>query len=356
MTKNPVYIGMDFGTYKTSVTCSNGRREVFYTAVGWPADYVARSMLGTDVVFGEGVVQQRLALNVVRPFAKGILKYRDLDETEMSSEDVEQHKEAASLLVSHAVSLMRPPPHAPVFGVIGSPSRATTTNKKVIMEAASSAFDAVLIVPEPFTVAYGMNRLTETLVIDIGAGTTDLCPMCGRYPTDEDQVTVPMGGDMIDEKFKELLAEKYPDVQVSEKMTRDIKEKYGFVHDVNERAVVKLPVGGQREEVDVTEPLKEACRTIVPPIIDAIQQVISRFDPEFQQPLLNNIVLGGGGSQLNGLDHLIEESLVKFGGGNVTKVYDSVFAGAAGALKLAMGTPEDYWDKIRLVDSRPAVA
>jgi len=356
MNKKPVYIGMDFGTFKTSVACSNGRREVLYTAVGWPKDYVARSVLGCDVVFGEDVVQQRLSLDVVRPFAKGILKYRDLDETEIPLEDVEKHKEAASLLVSHAVSLMQPPPHVPVFGVIGSPSRASKTNKKVIMEAANSAFDAVLIVPEPFTVAYGMNRLTDTLVIDIGAGTTDLCPMCGRYPTDEDQVTVPMGGDMIDEKFKELLAEKYPDVQVSEKMTRDIKEKYGFVHDVNERAVVKLPVGGQRKEVDVTEPLKEACRTIVPPIIKAIQEIIARFDPEFQQPLLDNILLGGGGSQLNGLDHLIEESLEQFGGGNVTKVYDSVFAGAVGALKLAMGTPEDYWEKLRSLDSSLAFA
>ena len=44
------YIGVDFGTFKTSAACSNGRREMLPTAVGWPKDHVARSMLGRDVI------------------------------------------------------------------------------------------------------------------------------------------------------------------------------------------------------------------------------------------------------------------------------------------------------------------
>ena len=44
--------------------------------------------------------------------------------------------------------------------------------------------------------AQSTNR--AALVVDVGAGTTDFCVMNGRYPTDEDQRTLPNAGDWID--------------------------------------------------------------------------------------------------------------------------------------------------------------
>ena len=347
MAKKVVHIGMDLGSSKTSVVCSNGRRAVLPTAVGWPKDYVARGLLGRDVIFGKDIREHRRVLNVIQPFQKGVLKYLSGADAGISDEQLEKHVDAAKLIVEYAVSLMDLPQGIPVYGVIGAPGRASTRNKQNLLEASKEAFDAVAIVSEPFTVAYGMMNLTDTLVVDIGAGTVDICPIYGMYPSDEEQVTIPMGGDLVDEEFHKRIQQAFPKTQLSLNMAREIKEKYGFVHDVNESVVVTLTFDGRPLQFDVAEPLKEACKTMVSPIVQGLREAIARLDPEYQQRMLQNIVLGGGGSQLVGLDRLIEGALDEYGGAKVTKVYDSVFAGAVGALKLAMGMPSESWNEIK---------
>jgi rod shape-determining protein MreB len=347
MNKETLFVGMDLGTFKTSIASSAGVRDVIYSAVGWPKDHVARTMLGREVIFGKDIMEQRLALNIIRPFERGVLKYNDSKAAGLPPEKVAKYTEAARLLVEHAVALTRPPKGMPIYGVIGAPSRASVVNKKVLLEAAKTSFDAVMIVSEPFTIAYGMNRLSDTLVIDIGAGTIDICPIHGTFPREDDQVTLPIGGDFIDDNFYQQLRKMYPQAQLSMNMAREIKEKFGFVHDVNEKAVVTLPVEGKPRQFDVTVPLKEACKTIVAPIVQGLQELIARMDPEFQPRMLNNIVLGGGGSQLKGLDRVIEEALKEYGGAKVKKVGDAVYAGAVGALKLAMSVPQDCWESLK---------
>jgi rod shape-determining protein MreB len=216
----------------------------------------------------------------------------------------------------------------------------------MITEAADGLVDGIAIVAEPFTVAYGMKRLMKTLVVDIGAGTTDICPLYGTYPRDEDQVTIACGGDSIDEEFLRRITADHPDIQVTLEMAREIKERHGFVHDVNESAVVQLPVKGVPTTFDVTDVLKDSCKSVVEPILQGIREVTAKVDPRFQRELLSNIILGGGGSQLKGLDQLLEQGLAPLGGGKVSKVQDSVYAGAAGALRLAMAMPLDSWDRI----------
>jgi len=346
-TSNPVYVGMDLGTFKTSVASSTGFRDVLPTAVGWPKDHIARTMLGRDVVFGKDLTEHRLALEVVRPFEKGVLKYVDATAAGMNPKQVEKHALATKLVIEYSVHAVQNDRDRPVYGVIGVPSRASMKNKKFIMDAAAGTFDAVAIVSEPFTIAYGMNRLSDALVIDIGAGTIDICPIYGVYPSDEEQITLSVGGDAVDEEFEKRLKAKYPSVQVSRNMVRDLKERHGFVNDLHDAAIVSLPVNGKPTQLDVTEPLKAACDTIVGPIVEAVRGLISRFDPEFQQRMRQNIILGGGGSQLKGLDRVIETSLKDYGGAKVTRVSDATYAGAVGALKLAMSMPAHGWTALK---------
>src|SRR5262249_4837482 len=137
MKKGVVYIGMDLGTFKTSVASSTGAREVVFSAVGWPKDHIARTMLGRDLVFGQDIVDQRMALNIIRPFEKGVLKFNSHTTTGLPAEKLERQKKSPRLLVARAVAMSNPTKDAPIYGVIGWRSRATIPNKKVLLDAAS---------------------------------------------------------------------------------------------------------------------------------------------------------------------------------------------------------------------------
>jgi rod shape-determining protein MreB and related proteins len=347
--KNGVlYIGMDLGCYKTSVAATNGSREVVYSIVGWPKDPVSRKMLGKDIVFGDEAVQHRLALDVIRPFEKGALKYADNAAAGVAPERLAKFKEAAKELVKHVVSLCRPPKGTLVYGVIGSPAEASVLNKQALMEACKGTFESVMIVSEPFAVAYGTNQLENTLVVDIGAGTTDLCRMHGAIPTAEDQVTSGKAGDFIDNLAVDLIKKAHPTAQFTINMVREAKERQSFVNEVNDKAIVTWPNDqGRPTQYDITKELKEACKAIVPDIVAGLRKLVSSYDAEFQKRMLTNVVLAGGGSQIRGLDRLIEEDLAQYGGGKVTKVHEPVYAGANGALKLAQDMPEDYWKEVK---------
>lgn len=342
-----LYVGMDLGCYKTSVAATNGTRETVYSIVGWPKDPVSRKMLGKDIVFGNEAFQHRLALETIRPFEKGALKYCGDAEAGIKEGKLARYKEAARELVKHVVDVCRPPKGTLVFGVIGSPARASILNKQALMEACKGTFESVMIVSEPFAVAYGMNVLEDALIVDIGAGTTDLCRMHGSIPSEDDQVTTSKAGDHIDEEASRLIHQKHPDAQFTINMVRDAKERFSFVNDVNDKAIVTWPnADGKPTAYDITQELKDACRTLVPDIVLGLHRLVSSFDAEFQRRMLQNVILAGGGSQLRGLDRLIEVDLQKYGGGRVTKVNEPVFAGANGALKLATDMPEEYWKEV----------
>jgi rod shape-determining protein MreB len=69
-----LYIGMDLGTSRTSVSASNGVRETVYSVVGYPKDVVSKKLLKKDVLFGKEAMEKRLSLKLYKPLEKGVLK------------------------------------------------------------------------------------------------------------------------------------------------------------------------------------------------------------------------------------------------------------------------------------------
>lgn len=333
-----VYLGIDLGSSRTSITSSTGVRETVWSYVGYAQDHVARKKLGgREVVFGKEAVDNRMAVNLVRPLAEGTFK--------MIGDDCDEDKKAVRDLLQYAVGLSQIPAGSTVYAVIGAPAEASVKGKAAIVEAASTVIDSVIVCSEPFAVAYGLDFLDDTLVIDIGAGTVDLCRVHGTMPKAEDQRTHCTAGDTLDKTLSENIKQTHPEAQFSINMVRDFKERFSSVSKNMDAAKVTMPVAGKPQEFEITQQVFDACSTLVPPTVEALHDLIATYDPEFQEKMRGNILLGGGGSQISGLGRAIEEALSEYGGGNVTTVEEPQYAGSNGALKVALDMPEEYWSE-----------
>jgi len=230
-----------------------------------------------------------------------------------------------------------------VYGVIGAPARASIASQRVLVDAARGILDAVMIVSEPFAVAYGLRILDQALIVDIGPGTVDLCRLHGTLPLEEDQITLDEAGDFVDERLSTLIGKKYPEVQFNVNMVRALKERYGCVLQNPDRVVARFPVKGRPAECDITDELVEACSSIVAGIVDSIAELIATYAPEFQEFIRSRVILAGGGSQMIGLRTLIERGMEELGGGRVTRVEEPLFAGSNGALRMSQRMPKRFW-------------
>jgi rod shape-determining protein MreB len=337
-----LYLGMDLGTSRTSVSSSNGVRETISSHVGYPKDVVSRKLLKKDVLFGAEAVEHRLSLNFFRPLEHGVLKASD------KGGDYEDNLRAARDLIGEAIRLAQPRKDELVYAVIGAPAQAQIQNKEAIVEAARESVDSVMLCSEPFAVAYGLDWLDDVLVIDIGAGTVDLCRMHGTMPEDTDQITLTTAGDFIDQELADLVGKKHPEAQFTIQMIREIKERHASVADEMEKAIVQLPVQGKPTDFDLTAELREACRRMIPPIVEGLGQLVATFDPEFQERLKNRVLLAGGGSMIKGLDTAIQQEMhERLGTGKVIRIEEPIYGGANGALKIAHDMPTEYWEQLK---------
>ncbi len=337
-----LYLGIDLGTSRTSVSASNGVRETIESFVGYPQDAGSRNLLKKDVLFGEEAREKRLSLNLFRPLEKGVLKFNA-----SGTEDADDLR-AAEDLIREVIRRAQPRKDELVYAVIGVPAQASINNKEAILKAARESVDSVMLCSEPFSVAYGLDMLDDVLVIDIGAGTVDLCRMHGTMPEDADQITMTYGGDFVDRELSNKIETSYPEAQFSVQMIKALKERHSTVDESTPPIVVSFPVEGKPHDFDVTSEIKSACSSIIPPIVEGLGQLVATFDPEFQERLKGRVLLAGGGSQIYGLDTAIEQEMSSMlGSGKVIRIEEAVYGGANGALKIAHDMPEDYWEQLR---------
>lgn len=332
---NILFVGIDLGTSRSSISASNSKKEWIESYVGWPKDFISQQVIGKSVLFGSEALNNRLSVELCRPLERGVIK-----------EGIEKSEDAVKEIIKHLIELAKPESGQKIHAVVGVPADTLKINKLAIRKAVSECVHSLMVVTEPFAVAYGMNLLNNSLVIDIGAGTTDFCIMHGTIPSEEDQKTIFNAGDYVDEQLYSYLSERYPNSRFNRNMIRQFKERYSFVREVSDEIHVEIPVDGKPVMHDIKNEIRRACESIMPALIETTTEMIARFDPEFQVKIKNNIVLAGGGSLIRGIRDYLQDALKEYGPCNVSCVQDPLFAGSDGALKLAQDMPPKYWEPL----------
>ncbi len=290
MKEQDLLIGIDLGTSRTSVVTSRGIRETFDSVIGYPRDLIGVRLLGGAYAVGNEVVGKNY-LDLHYPLEDGMLK-----------ESGDQDRDTAHKLIEHAVNLAEPKEGDRVCAIIGVPADASGVNQALVLDLAKELVDVAMVTSEPFLVAYGLGKLVNSIIVDIGAGTIDICALKGGIPNSTDQTSIAKAGDHVDELLQGSIEAGYPGIQLTKKIVKELKQQYAFVGKPNEKVVVSLRENGKPVDVDITNEMRHACEAIVPEVIEYVEKLFVGFDPSDQLEALSNIILAGGGSKISGLD------------------------------------------------------
>ena len=110
--------------------------------------------------------------------------------------------------------------------------------------------------------------------------------------------------------------------------------------------MVTMPVAGKPTQLDITNEMRSACESLVPPVAETMLDLLARVEPEYQERVRHNIILAGGSSLLRGLGDGLQQALAEVGGGQVRVVPDPAFAGADGGLAIALDALDSDWDML----------
>ena len=311
LSAGPVLIGLDLGTSRTcvqilsDVTAKPLYIEEVPTVVGYARPGTLPGVLpeNRSEFFGEEALAHKLHLNLVYPLQNGVITNLD----------------AARAFLNHIAEGAGTGHNVELRAVIGMPSQAGEKAREDIRLASTGIFDRVILIPEPFLAALGSRQATDridaianSLFVDIGAGSTDICIIQGRYPSDDDQLTLNFAGDQVDEIIQEAILSRYPDCGISIPRCRDIKERNSFVSGARDAVTAPVMIRGRLRSIEVADAIDRGCTELLKTVFQGTELLIERADPDSIPDLLRNIFITGGGSRIpgfsKGLQNLLEEA------------------------------------------------
>lgn len=348
-----ILVGFDLGTNATCILAgpAEGRdttvSKIIPTVVGYAREGLVDGIIANNAttLIGEEALNHRLQMKMIAPLEDGIIA----------------QVEPARDFIRRVRSVIDPTNSAEIRAVIGVPANAGQPAREDIRNCAAGVFDRVLLIPEPFLAALGfrddsrlgqpnyVDPVTNSLFIDIGGGTSDLCLIQGYFPTADDQISLAFAGDGVDKLIEDDLQRTYPNNGLSRATIRQIKEEHSYVGAIRKPIDVKVLIGGKSHTLELGETIGRACNRLLEKIYPALTTLIGRASSDSVAQLLQNIVITGGGSRIRGLDTVIQQKLaddgfeapkVKLAGPEYKRFV------AVGALKAARSAREDQWQHL----------
>jgi rod shape-determining protein MreB len=345
-----ILVGFDLGTNKSCILAGAPgssditTSKVVPSVVGYVKDGIVDGIVAgnSPILFGEEALRNMLHVNLVAPIAQGIIS----------------QFEAARDFLKYVRSLADPSGQAEIRAVVGVPANADEPARENIRRCAYGIFDRILLIPEPFLAALGyrddsrvgqpnyIDPVVNSLIIDIGGGTSDLCLVQGYFPGPDDQISISFAGDAIDEALQAELNRVYPNNGLSRHKVRELKEAHGYVGPSRKPLDVKVVIGGKAHTLELGDALGRAGNALIDKIYPALTSLIQRASSDSVVTLLQNIIVTGGGSQIRGIDTLLQKKLTE-DGYEAPKVriagQDYQRYVAMGALKAARAARENQW-------------
>ncbi|MBN2069411.1 MAG: rod shape-determining protein [Opitutales bacterium] len=346
-----ILVGFDWGTNSScimaSTTGSNDllTNEIIPSIVGYAKEGLLEGILPSDktVLFGKEALKYRIYCQLQRPMRNGVI------------DDLKSASDYAGHIKEHL------PEGREYRAVIGVPARADQIARENVRTAVKGVFDKVILIPEPFLAALGYrdeSRLKEdgyidpvnnSLFIDIGAGSSDLCLVQGYYPQPDDQISIPYAGDAVDAELSKEILQKYPDSDLSIHSVIEIKEEHAYMGPQKSDIIVKKIIGGKPRTLDIGYEIGQSTLTLLDLIFEGVKQEIAKANPDSVPELLQNIVLTGGGSQIKNFAEVLQKMLeddgyeqpkVRIIGENYKEFV------AKGAMKAARAAKERQWQTL----------
>lgn len=352
--KRKMYVGLDLGTLLSCVVTKLNKPgsdevpgELIPTVVGYPEDGILAGILpgNSSMLHGDEALANQLHLRLDHPLSDGVVK--DVD--------------GARSFLNYIREKIDPERKRDVLCVVGIPAVADAEAKENLKKAAAGAFDGVLFIPEPFLAALGMrdedqlgnpdyqDPVSNSLFVDIGAGTTDFCIVQGYFPKPEDLMSIPFAGNEVDVILDQAIREAYPEVDVPLAMIREFKESFSYVGESESGVRVKVPVEGKPRKIEIGKQVGGACNQLLQEVFDTIKKVIAVASPQSVFSLLQNIVLTGGGSRIRNFDQELQRLLLDDGYEEpevrISSREVKPFV-AIGAMKVAKAAREDQWVRL----------